>query len=208
MTLHFAYGSNVSGAIMGARCRGAEAIGTATLSGWRFVINPEGFGSIAPRPGERVHGVLWRLSARDLAAINAYEGGDSGLYVRRRLPVRCGGVRARALGYIARRRGAGAPGPGSISLGGGGARGGRPPRRLRALPGARGAVAVARRACQGHRGGGMSAHVIRHVVIRGRVQGVGYRAFAEYTALDHGLAGWVRNRRDGGVEAVLAGPAA
>jgi acylphosphatase len=53
----------------------------------------------------------------------------------------------------------------------------------------------------------MSARVIRHVVMRGRVQGVGYRAFAEYTALDHGLAGWVRNRRDGGVEAVLAGPA-
>lgn len=52
----------------------------------------------------------------------------------------------------------------------------------------------------------MSARVIRHVLIRGRVQGVGYRAFVEYTALDHGLAGWVRNRRDGGVEAVFAGP--
>jgi acylphosphatase len=52
----------------------------------------------------------------------------------------------------------------------------------------------------------MSARAIRHVVIRGRVQGVGYRAFVEYTALDHGLAGWVRNRRDGGVEAVFAGP--
>jgi acylphosphatase len=54
----------------------------------------------------------------------------------------------------------------------------------------------------------MSARVIRHLVIRGRVQGVGYRAFAEYTAFGHGLAGWVRNRRDGAVEAVLAGPAA
>ena len=53
----------------------------------------------------------------------------------------------------------------------------------------------------------MSARAIRHLVIRGRVQGVGYRAFAEYTALDHGLAGWVRNRRNGAVEAVLAGPA-
>ena len=51
----------------------------------------------------------------------------------------------------------------------------------------------------------MSAQVIRRVVIRGRVQGVGYRAFTEYTALDNGLAGWVRNRRDGGVEAVFAG---
>jgi acylphosphatase len=48
--------------------------------------------------------------------------------------------------------------------------------------------------------------VIRHVVIRGRVQGVGYRAWAEYTALDHDLEGWVRNRRDGSVEAVFAGP--
>jgi acylphosphatase len=47
--------------------------------------------------------------------------------------------------------------------------------------------------------------VIRHVVIRGRVQGVGYRAWAEYTALDHDLEGWVRNRRDGSVEAVFAG---
>jgi acylphosphatase len=52
----------------------------------------------------------------------------------------------------------------------------------------------------------MSAQAVRHVVIRGRVQGVGYRAFAEYTALDHGLEGWVRNRRDGAVEAVFAGP--
>ncbi len=52
----------------------------------------------------------------------------------------------------------------------------------------------------------MSAEVIRHVVIRGRVQGVGYRAFTEYAALDRGLAGWVRNRRDGAVEALFAGP--
>jgi acylphosphatase len=47
---------------------------------------------------------------------------------------------------------------------------------------------------------------IRHVVIRGRVQGVGYRAWTEYTALERGLAGWVRNRRDGSVEAVFSGP--
>jgi acylphosphatase len=46
---------------------------------------------------------------------------------------------------------------------------------------------------------------IRHVVIGGRVQGVGYRAWTQYTALDHGLDGWVRNRRDGSVEAVFAG---
>lgn len=48
--------------------------------------------------------------------------------------------------------------------------------------------------------------VILQVVIRGRVQGVGFRAWAEVTALELGVGGWVRNRRDGAVEAVLAGP--
>jgi acylphosphatase len=55
----------------------------------------------------------------------------------------------------------------------------------------------------------MSAEVVRRVLIRGRVQGVGYRVFTEYAALDQGLTGWVRNRRDGAVEAVFVGsPAA
>ena len=48
--------------------------------------------------------------------------------------------------------------------------------------------------------------VMLRVVIRGRVQGVGYRAWAEITALEHGLEGWVRNCRDGSVEALFAGP--
>ena len=48
--------------------------------------------------------------------------------------------------------------------------------------------------------------VIRHVLIRGRVQGVGFRAWTEYTALERGLEGWARNRSDGVVEAVFAGP--
>ena len=47
--------------------------------------------------------------------------------------------------------------------------------------------------------------VMVHVVIRGRVQGVGYRAWAEYEARERGIAGWVRNRRDGSVEALFAG---
>jgi acylphosphatase len=48
---------------------------------------------------------------------------------------------------------------------------------------------------------------IRHVTIRGRVQGVGYRYFVEHEARSRDLEGWVRNRRDGSVEAVFAGPA-
>jgi acylphosphatase len=47
--------------------------------------------------------------------------------------------------------------------------------------------------------------VHRHVFIRGRVQGVGYRAWMEITALERGIEGWVRNRRDGSVEALFTG---
>ena len=42
-------------------------------------------------------------------------------------------------------------------------------------------------------------------MIRGRVQGVGYRAWVDYQARRCGLEGWVRNRRDGSVEAVFEG---
>ena len=49
----------------------------------------------------------------------------------------------------------------------------------------------------------MSAH--RVVMVRGRVQGVGFRAWTEITALERGLEGWVRNRRDGAVEALFIG---
>ena len=54
----------------------------------------------------------------------------------------------------------------------------------------------------------MSASIIRHVIVRGQVQGVGYRAFVEHEAHRRRLQGWVRNRRDGTVEAVFAGPRA
>jgi acylphosphatase len=49
-------------------------------------------------------------------------------------------------------------------------------------------------------------HVVIHVLIHGLVQGVGFRAFVEDTVREHGIAGWVRNRRAGSVEALFAGP--
>ena len=45
-----------------------------------------------------------------------------------------------------------------------------------------------------------------HAVVRGDVQGVGFRYFVQGRADELGLKGWVRNRADGSVECVAEGP--
>lgn len=45
-----------------------------------------------------------------------------------------------------------------------------------------------------------------HAIVRGAVQGVGFRQSAVRQAQRLGLSGWVRNRRDGAVETVAEGP--
>ena len=49
--------------------------------------------------------------------------------------------------------------------------------------------------------------MVKHLLIRGRVQGVGFRDAMRWEAERLGVTGWVRNRRDGTVEAVVAGSA-
>jgi acylphosphatase len=51
-----------------------------------------------------------------------------------------------------------------------------------------------------------SDRTLLRVVVRGRVQGVGFRAWTQHQAQLHDLDGWVRNLRNGSVEAMLAGP--
>jgi gamma-glutamylcyclotransferase (GGCT)/AIG2-like uncharacterized protein YtfP len=111
MTLYFAYGANMERAAMRRRCPGATALGAARLAGWAYVI-VAGYGSVAPAPGRAVHGVLWRLTPRDLAALNIFESLDSGLYRRAMLTVEAGGRRKRALVYVGRQRGRRRPMPG------------------------------------------------------------------------------------------------
>jgi len=50
------------------------------------------------------------------------------------------------------------------------------------------------------------ANAARRWFVRGRVQGVGYRYFAQHAATSLGLAGYVRNLDDGRVEVYAAGP--
>ena len=50
--------------------------------------------------------------------------------------------------------------------------------------------------------------VVKKLVITGRVQGVGFRFHTSRVANELGVTGWVRNRRDGSVEAMVAGTSA
>ena len=50
--------------------------------------------------------------------------------------------------------------------------------------------------------------LVRRIVVEGAVQGVSYREFTRRAALRLNVSGWVRNRSDGAVEALVRGPAA
>jgi cation transport regulator ChaC len=113
MTLYFAYGSNMDRRAMKRRCAGARALGGQRLS---FFVGIDGWGSVTKSAGDTVHGVLWRLTPRDMAALHAYELLHRSLYEIRYLPVRHGTRRVRAMIYLLRRRAVGSPRPGYVEM--------------------------------------------------------------------------------------------
>lgn len=114
MTPYFAYGANLDRDAMKHRCPDAIAVGPAVLAGYRFVIGSGGWGSVAPARGSLVHGVLWRITPRDRAALNVYEQVENGLYLIRTASVRAGNGNIAAMLYILRHKALGRPRPGYI----------------------------------------------------------------------------------------------
>ena len=116
MMLHFAYGANMSRAIVRRHAAGAHPLGAAELPGHRFVITADGYASVEPLAAQSVHGVLWCITPRDRVTLDAWENLGGGLYRAEMLPVRCAGRRMPALVYLARPAGQGRPKPGYMEL--------------------------------------------------------------------------------------------
>ena len=101
MQPYFAYGSNMDEHQMAIRCPGAERVGIAVLPDHRVLINAQGVGTVIPAKGKSVFGLLWRLSDRNIEALDAYEGVASGDYRREQVIVDVDGVQIDALVYVA-----------------------------------------------------------------------------------------------------------
>lgn len=101
MPLYFAYGSNMDAAAMAARCPRSRLIGRGRLAGFRTVLMPSGFVSVAPDRRMSVHGVLWDVAVGDVAALDRYEDVAHGLYAKKNLLILREPVgSARALVYV------------------------------------------------------------------------------------------------------------
>lgn len=107
--LHFAYGANMHHAVMRKHAPNAQALGVASLAGHRFIISADGYASIVPAPGLRVHGLLWRITPRDRVTLDAWENVAGGLYRLATLSVCRDGRHSPALVYVAREGPVGRP---------------------------------------------------------------------------------------------------
>ena len=182
MTLYFAYGSNMNRAAMRAALSGRARGRAGDARGLQVF---------------RRHRRLGIGQARARAtACTACCGGSPRATWRRCTPTncciracitcavcRCAAARGAlpAMIYLLRRRGAGRPKPGYVEMIAAAARAWKLPEALYPLGRALVDLALHRRARDRRRRTGMS--VIRHMIVRGRVQGVGYRAFVEHEAL-------------------------
>lgn len=80
MTIYFAYGANMDPVHMAEQCPRALRLGPAVLRDHAFGIAAGHYGTVRSRAGGAVHGVLWRLTPADEAALDGFEGIAKGFY--------------------------------------------------------------------------------------------------------------------------------
>jgi gamma-glutamylcyclotransferase (GGCT)/AIG2-like uncharacterized protein YtfP len=101
MPLYFAYGSNMDGAAMRARCPHSRPLGAARLARHRFALMADGYATVVRDANSTVHGVLYDLALSDAPALDRYEEVSRGLYAKVVQPVlRADGAPVRALVYV------------------------------------------------------------------------------------------------------------
>ncbi len=106
----------MSRAVMRKHAPGAEPIGAAVLANYRFIITADGYASVQPMRAAAVHGVLWRLTPRDRAGLDAWESVAGGSYRAATLAVHRARRRQMALVYLARPCGIGRAKSGYVEL--------------------------------------------------------------------------------------------
>lgn len=94
------------------RCPDARFVSSATLTGWRFIINSDGWATITPTTEHLVFGCLWILSETDERRLDSYENVEGGLYEK--TIVFPGPEGDRAMTYVAANRRPGSPNPGYL----------------------------------------------------------------------------------------------
>jgi phage replication-related protein YjqB (UPF0714/DUF867 family) len=110
---YFAYGSNLSVQQMTARCPDATDPRPSVLADHDWLINQRGVATIEPFRGSQVHGIIWRISESDLAALDRAEGVPT-RYRRDRLVVHADTGPSDAWVYIDHRVEPGPPRPGYL----------------------------------------------------------------------------------------------
>jgi gamma-glutamylcyclotransferase (GGCT)/AIG2-like uncharacterized protein YtfP len=116
MMLHFAYGANMHRDVMRRHAAAATPVGAAALTDYHFIITADGYASVAPKRAHTVHGVLWRITPRDRAMLDAWENVAGKLYRAEILPVRHANQIKPALVYIARPTRSGRPKAGYMEI--------------------------------------------------------------------------------------------
>jgi gamma-glutamylcyclotransferase (GGCT)/AIG2-like uncharacterized protein YtfP len=101
---------------MARLCPQAEPYGVASLRSYKYAIAASGYATVIPWAGSFVHGVLWKITPKEIAALDRYEDVAGGLYRAVQLPIKYNERLLRALVYLAIGNKAGTTPPGYIEM--------------------------------------------------------------------------------------------